>query len=626
MKPFIENPGPSGRGRFIIMLVAIVVAGILLAACQRGSDGPGSAGDGSLTIGLTDAPGDLATYGVDLLSLKLTRADGATIEALPLQTRIDFAQYVDMTEFLTVATVPAGRYVEAKLVLDYAQADIRVEDETGGIRTVDRIVDADGNAVTRLETSVRLDGTDALVVVPGGPAHMTIDFDLAASHRVDFDPITGGATLVVEPFVVADIQLDAPKPHRLRGALDEVDPARDRFTTIVRPFRHALGEHRRRFGAVEVFVDDHTTYEIDQVSYTGQAGLERLAELPRYAATIVVGDLVAGTRRFEATEVHAGSSVPGGTQDALAGTVVARLGDRLTVAGAVLTRRDGTVAFNERVEVVVASTTRVRRQFSVQSSSIDAISVGQRVRVFGSLSDSSSAPVLDASQGYVRLLMSRLMARVVGTVSIPEQTPPFVVDVQRIDGRPVGLFDFSGTGATPADDADPHHYEIDGTRLPSLALADGVPVEVRGFVRPFGMAPLDFEARSVVDLSGVGARIAVDWAPATTAAFKRLASDVIVLDLAGAGRFHHVARKRIRTDLSSLGIDTSIVPAADGRGAFWIRRPGGTRRYARFADFVAALEAGLDAGLRVRGLKGRGHYQDGLSVLTADRLIVGLVL
>ena len=41
--------------------------------------------------------------------------EGTVVETLPQRTRIDFAQLVDLTEFVTGATIPAGNYVSATL-------------------------------------------------------------------------------------------------------------------------------------------------------------------------------------------------------------------------------------------------------------------------------------------------------------------------------------------------------------------------------------------------------------------------------------------------------------------------------------------------------------------------------
>jgi hypothetical protein len=54
-----------------------------------------------VVIALTDAEGDFASYTVDVLSLTLTTANGAVVETLPLSTRVDFARYTDLTEFLS---------------------------------------------------------------------------------------------------------------------------------------------------------------------------------------------------------------------------------------------------------------------------------------------------------------------------------------------------------------------------------------------------------------------------------------------------------------------------------------------------------------------------------------------
>ena len=46
-------------------------------------------------IGLTDADGDFLSYSVDVVSLTLTKADGAIVATLPLRQRVDFADLVE---------------------------------------------------------------------------------------------------------------------------------------------------------------------------------------------------------------------------------------------------------------------------------------------------------------------------------------------------------------------------------------------------------------------------------------------------------------------------------------------------------------------------------------------------
>ena len=61
---------------------------------------------GTVLLGLTDADGDFLNYTVDVVSLSLETANGRVVEPLPRSTRIDFTEYVDLTELLTAATVP----------------------------------------------------------------------------------------------------------------------------------------------------------------------------------------------------------------------------------------------------------------------------------------------------------------------------------------------------------------------------------------------------------------------------------------------------------------------------------------------------------------------------------------
>jgi len=115
-----------------LALLALFAA-LALTACGGSTNDP-SADDGAtgvVNIMLTDAEGDFTTYTVDVLSLTLTRADGTHVETLPITTRVDFARYTDMTEFLTAASVPKGVYKHATLTLDYSNADIQVEDANG---------------------------------------------------------------------------------------------------------------------------------------------------------------------------------------------------------------------------------------------------------------------------------------------------------------------------------------------------------------------------------------------------------------------------------------------------------------------------------------------------------------
>ncbi len=603
----------AGRG-----LLAALAALLLLAGCAGdGSDPTG--GDGEVVIGLTDAPGDFLTYTVDVRALRLTRDDGAVVDTLPLTTRVDFARYVDLTEFLTAATVPAGRYVRAELTLDYQAADLRVEDPQGAVVTVppQAIVDGDGQPVTTLTVAVRLAGRDALRIVPGVPAHLTLDFDLAASHAVDFSGDTPQVT--VRPVLLADPHLQRPKRHRLRGPLAGVQPRQQRFEVILRPFRHRLVA-RPDFGTLTVQVDGRTEYDIDGRRYRGEAGLTALAALPRLTPVVVRGDLQPARHRFLARQVAAGRSVPGAGADAVEGNVVARAGDVLTVRGATLHRADGAIVFRDTLRVQLEAGTAVHGPLDPAPLDTAALSVGQHLRAFGSLSDDGAT--LTATR--VRLLPTLLRGTRSGTDAAPDGTPLLALALQSIDRRDVAAFDFSGTGTTAADDADPAHYEVAVDGLAVDELPYGTPLQVRGQVAPWGSTPPDFRAWSVTDVRPLPATLVVDWGEGSTGALAAVGADGLTLDPAGAERFHHVSRGGVRTDLAGRDSAPRILPGADGDCLCWIGDGETLRLYTGFAAFAAELAARQDGGAVVRRIQASGRYDDAANALTARRVEVRL--
>jgi hypothetical protein len=137
-----------------------------------------------LVLGTTDANGDFLSYSVDVVSLSLTKADGTVVQALPVHQRVDFAGLVDMTELVTAATILNGTYIKA---------------------------------------SIRLDNRDAVMIAPGRPALLQLDFDLATSHRVDLT--TNPLTAVSVPFIVASVEPVEYKKLRVRGPLVSVNTA-----------------------------------------------------------------------------------------------------------------------------------------------------------------------------------------------------------------------------------------------------------------------------------------------------------------------------------------------------------------------------------------------------------------
>jgi hypothetical protein len=601
---------------FSVLTSFLLIATIFtLSGCDIGiEEGDEEESFGEIVIGLTDDEGDFVNYTVDVVYLTLTKVNGAVVDTLPLSTRVDFSQYTEMTEFLTVATIPSGFYTEATLMLDYQDADIWVEDVDGNAVEVESILDEDGNPITTLEVSVRLEGRNSLLIAPGIPAHLTLDFNLNASNKVEFD-LSGSPVLTVQPFLLAELNPEAPKIHRLRGPLKEVDVTGGTFEVIIRPFIHILSGGDEHFGTLEVRTNDETIYEINEEVYTGQAGLTALDSMQALTAIIVVGDLKFNPARFEARHVYAGSSVPGGELDVVSGNVISRNSNTLTIKGATLIRSGGSVVFNNTLNVQVGMDTIVRRQLSFELYDIDDISIGQRVTIFGTLNIEETE--LDATEGYVRMALTTLRGQALNT-----GPPWFVVDLNSIDRRRVSIFDFSGTGSSPENDANPANYEIDVGSLDVSSISPGTPVKVRGFVHTFGLAPEDFKAWTVIDVSNVRATLVVNWRPPSANAFGYLSSDYLTLNLDGVGLFHHVHRAGVVTDLTELFDPPSIQPQEEGEGLFVISQDGTFQVHFTFENFVSDLESRLANEGTVKSFSAFGHFDEATSTLTARHLAI----
>ncbi len=571
----------------------------LLQGC--GAEDIGAEDRGDVVIGITDAEGDFLNYAVDVTGLTLTKANGAVVDVLPVSTRIDFADLTEMTEFFTIATIPAGRYVKATLTLDYRNADVQVEDANGDPVAV-TVKDSGGNPLTTWKVAVNLSNANSLVIAPGVPAHLTLDFDLNASHTVDTD--VSPIEVIAQPVLVADVKLEDPKPHRVRGLLQSVDQGAGTFRMNLRPFFHHAGQ----FGAFTVHVNNATAYEIDGASYSGADGLAQLAKQTANSRVVVFGELNP-SKQFVATEVYAGSSVPGADQDVVTGVVLKRTGDTLTVNAGSIVRSDGSLIFNKDITITLDSGTVVKRQLAAADYTKDDLSVGQRIVAWGTLD--SAADHLNAP-AQVRMLVNQFT----GTV-MSNSGGELVMDLQRLNGRLPARFDFAGTGSGSANDADPNHYQIDlGTLTPTVSTGD--PVKVRGFVAPFGSAPQDFEATTVIDVAEVPAVLAVGWGLFGTATpFTPLESNRLVLNEQGVGVLHHVSRAWVNIDLTADSQDTTLVPAATGSGVFTINQAGTIYMYFTFSEFVTALTERVNAGHKTQRIWAVGAFDDATATLTA---------
>ncbi len=607
-----------GRSSFLF-IIGLLMSGFLVTACGGNSDGDSAASleKGEVVLSLTDAEGDFEKYEVEIRSIRLTKQNGDIVETLPETTRIDFAQYVEMEEILTTASIPLGRYTEATMVLDYTNADIQVE--VGEVSKPAVVQDENGNALGTLEVRVKLDTKRPLVVAPGLIAHLSLDFDLNATHEVD----TGltPPVVTVRPVLIADVNpdFDDLKKHRLRGPLVRVDETEESFQLGIRPFRHRIHRDGRHFGHLKVVTSSETTYEVDGVTGEGREGFKLLAQKPLLTAVIVLGELNVRNRTFKAQEVLAGSSVPGGDLDAVRGSVTARNGDTLTVRGASLIRGEGRTVLHRDVRVLLGEETHVTKQGHHRDESDplskDDISVGQGITVFGRITGTETEGLsIDATVGRVRMTYTSIAGTVKG-VRTDEGELEMVLSF--MNGRPIAIYDFTGTGSSPAA------YVVSTRSLGLAEISEGDPVQLRGHVAPFGSAPPDFTAQTVIDVKGVNASMAIHWDPASASPFLSSSEAGLELDLNGVGRLHHVFRSRFATALTPEPAPW-VLPKENGRGRYAIRQGRTISVHSDFGNFVNDLNQRLDGDGVLDRLHARGRYTGLNQTMTARRVTVGL--
>jgi len=586
---------------------------------------PGTAGEcGTLIIGLTDADGDFLSYTVDVLSLILEKADGAVIEVLPNATRIDFAQYVDLTEFISVATVPPGIYVAGTIRLDYSNAEIIVED--GDVAKDTIVVGTDGEPLDTTEVKIRLADRDQLFINRATTSLLTIDFDLDASHTVDITSTPAIAT--AEPFIIAELDPVDTKEIRVRGRYMEANEAEMYYVVALRPFYDKVGD----FGRMKVFVTIDSDCEINEAEFSGVECLRALEAAGQGTLTVAHGTLDVAERQFTANFVLGGSSVPGNGTDAARGHVIARMDNELVVRGGTVILSDATGSFfRDDVTVTVGPNTKVYKTYRFDRPllaiadrllDISAISVGQKVTVRGTVTANDELGVhIDATEGAVVLHVTHLNG-IVNSI-MPGQID---IDLHSLGGRRPGIYNFTCTGGCePSTDADPDNYEVSTGNLLLDAQAAGKPVSAWGFVNEFMGAPPDFEGRSIIDYSDVRSALGVGWgAEGTSSPFLMMDSTRLLLDNQNVDidQRHFIKQGPVLIDLATLDFDTLIAPRETGRKLFVIKTTDSLQLYANFEDFVIALTDSLVGGSAARSMYARGHYNADTHVFTAYKIFV----
>jgi len=639
---------PCGVRRSLACWVLGALCAVTLAGCGGSSGAPysdtvnpvsppnsmdqqpcGGSGCGTAMVSLTDAPGDFVSYIVNVDSLTLTRSDGTVVQTVPVTTQVDFAQLVDLSEIVSADQIPPGHYVSAALTLDYTNATIVVDTGSGDVTVpaADILSGTTGQTLTgQVTMNLSLSSDEQLVITQGTVSNLALDFNLLASNTVNLT--ANPLTVTVNPTLTASLAPDTTKQIHVRGPLVSVSTSADDYVINVRPFQDASNTT----GQITIGVTDSTTYLINGTSYTGSAGLTQLNSVADGTLTSTYGtwDRTSGT--LTATQVLVGANVEGSTMGVVQGTVLARSGDTLTVGNGLLFRpiAAGTSAaglsFQPQVAVTIGSGTAVTEDGQTGSFTATDVSVGQQVRISGTLDAGATAgtSTLDATAGTVLMLPTSGLGLVTATA-----TGSVTVGLQQLGTVDASALNFAGTGATSQQDATAASYAVSVPSSISTSEANGTAVAFSGFVTPFGSAPPDFAASTLVNFGQTQAVFEARWPPpGITDPFSMLTGSELLMSQATlqatSQKVVHVGWQTL--DLTTLTGGLQLLPDTSGSAqqsfAIVHLMSHTIDSFSTFDDLATALATDLNGTTGVVQVVAEGAYVSG--ALTADHLIVTL--
>jgi len=648
MKTAITPRSAWSHATLHILPTLLLLGAGLLSGCGSGggssmpSSPPTSSTQGGALVTLTDAPGDFVSYIVTIDSLQLTNANGTTVQIVPNTTQVDFAQLVDLSELVSAAEIPVGKYVSASMTLDYAGATIIVDGSSGPVPITTIINGANSMALaspnpTQVTLTLMLDPNKPLVVTPNAVANLALDFKLAASNSIT-PSLTAPTTVTVNPVLTASLVPDTTRQTRVRGTFVSASTSASDFIINIRPFNNMSG------GAGQFTVDTTATtaFAINGTSYTGTAGLAQLATLAAGTLVASYGAWDQTTQTFTATAVLAGSSVMGARFDSVEGTVLSRSGDTVQLGYGWIAHADsgafgGHFGFSPQVTVTVGTGTTVTEQGQPGAFTIKDISVGQHLQVSGTLDIGDPTPptpgmtpmppaaTLDATAGSAELIATSVVGMVTASA-----TNLVTLNVRTLDGRPAILFDFAGTGTSSTMDATASAYTIEVPAALTTVPGIGAPASFTGFVTPFGQAPPDFAAASVANYANTLAHLQIFWSQTgITAPFAtESGTELLISQTTLAASAQHVVRIGFETiDPSTLSGGLELTPDTTATTSVYVighRATWSVDTYSNFGDFEAALAADLNGTTALVQLNAVGPYATATGVLSVDTLIAVL--
>jgi hypothetical protein len=470
------------------------------------------------------------------------------------------------------------------------------------------LVDSNGNELT---------GTLVLPIVfstplqvAGGNHVVELDLDLDQSVELADVDMDMDLDVVFEPILVPRVNRQDPKEHAVGGNL----------RTVV------LGQSLFRLGleapigvdepVVEVAVGPGTVFQIDGVCLLGAAGLAQLDTLAPGSWVQAFGSVEASSTQFQAATVEAGTGSFNGGSDIVEGLIIDRTGGAgadavLTVLGHSSDATHTSLQFNLTYTVNTSfANTKVVRRGSATQYSTDALNVGQRVRMFGSLSLNPNVLDVTTTTDVVRMEPTWIFGHALGAPTGGE----LHISLVRVDLRDQALFDWAWGDTDPADPAD---FVIDEHNLGAgQGITGGVvmsPIVARGFFAPVDDAGRDLDASILANRTLLPSllliRERIGGYTVTTDA--QTAALAFGFDMAGTGLERAVIDMGFagQTDLVPTGV--TLVPNNGlGLGVFLLhdRTLNSVELHFTFEAFSTAVKAKLDGGAMLFNVGALGVY------------------
>jgi hypothetical protein len=636
----------------LVALLGACAFGLIAAGCHRNNLYSGF-GVAWTTLTTTDDAGQFTGYLVTIDSVVLVGQLNGSVSAIAVPETVDFTKLTDLSELWATASLPVDTYTQAIITLDYTNQQISVMVNGAPVKV--NVVDPSGATPTTIAVTVNLDPANLLVLQPtvdtSNALRLAFNYDMSASNKVDLT--TSPPTLTVTPFMSVATTAADSKLIRVRGPLINSSLYEGTYTIVVRPFFDEVNS----LGIDTIFNDANTVYTYGGGTFVGTAGLTLLSQASAASTetaafctfeptTTPAAGVNAGI--FHSVYVVAGSTLEDFYTEGIEGDVIASSGTTLTLRGGLVTANAAQVIQYEDLDstVLIGPNTLVTADGVATLGNLNytSIGVGQHITARGIYTVSAAGVVtLDATgsstnTGSVRLQSTELFGSLTSVASGSLQ-----LNLQAIENYPASVYDFAGNGVSAAQDPVAASFVVNTGALTLPTIAPGNPVWIDGYVAPFGSAPPDFTAFSVLAQPSVPATLAVAWTGTGTAApFATLTATGLTIDLTnaafGTGQLRIGAQS---IDITTLSATPNIVPAvaaADpttglplfsplfsvGPGAISETTVSPITSFNEFAAFVTQLNTTFATPTPATQFVARGLYDSASNTFTASSIDVVL--